>query len=186
MKNYKILVLLAAGLVLSGCASMSGDPHPGKTERVGVLLVKNCQQNSECAQYSLLEQDMRTRQVALNGDIDASLKGRLIAVLGTEVPMQAGLQSIEVEQSRAITEFDYRPFISEAVSDYTQQTYQCVSLWDQAYAWRLDGRQPILIATLSHPSGVESGRLTLEYDGLNKALLSAQSEPENANPCQLR
>ncbi len=189
MKNIETMLLLAFSLVLSGCASFSGDPHPGKLERVGVLLVKNCEQGSECDQFSLLEPDMRTRRVSLSGDIDASLKGRLIAVLGkglakTDGSGHGGMESIEVEQSKAITDFDYQPFISNAVSDYTQQNYQCVSFWDQSYAWRLDGRQPLLFATLSHPSGADSGTVKLEYDGLNRALLSAERTPADLNPCQ--
>jgi hypothetical protein len=191
MKNIKTMLLLAFSLVLSGCASFSGDPHPGKLERVGVLLVKNCQQGSECDQFSLLEPDMRTRRVSLSGNIDASLKGRLIAVLGQglakkDASGQGGMESINVEQSKAITDFDYQPFLSKAVSDYTQKNYQCVSFWDQSYAWRLDGRQPLLIATLGHPSGEDSGTVKLEYDGLNRALLSAERTPVDVNPCQLK
>lgn len=186
MKNYKSMLFLATSLLLSGCASFSGDPHPGKLERVGVLLVKNCQQNSECAQFSLLESDMQTRHVVLSGDIDASLKGHLIAVLGEELPAQNSMESIQVEQSRSITEFDYFPFLSQAVSEYTQQNNHCVSFWDQSYAWRLDGRQPILMATLSHPSGAPEGRLELQYDGLTRALLSAESKPDGVSPCRVK
>jgi hypothetical protein len=186
MKNYNTVLFLAASLLLSGCASLSGDPHPGKLESVGVLLVKNCVQSSECAQYSLLEQDMQSRSVALSGNMDASLKGQLIAVLGKEVSNTSEMKSIIVEQSKSITDFDYQPFLSQAVAEYTKQNYQCMSFWDQSYAWRLDGRQPVLIATLSHPEGAGSGRVTLEFDGLNKALLSADRSPEDANPCKLR
>ena len=134
MKNIKTMLLLAFSLVLSGCASFSGDPHPGKLERVGVLLVKNCQQGSECDQFSLLEPDMRTRRVSLSGNIDASLKGRLIAVLGQGLVINDGsgqgwMESINVEQSKAITDFDYQPFITKAVSDFTQQELSmCVVL----------------------------------------------------------
>jgi hypothetical protein len=186
MKNYKIILFLAVSLALTGCASVSGDPHPGKLERVGVLLVKNCAQSSECVQFSLLEPDMRARHVALSGNIDVSLKGRLIAVLGTELPQQNGMESIDVEQTRAITEFDYQPFLSQAASEYTQQNFQCISFWDQSYAWKLDGRQPVLMVTLSHPGGADAGVVELHYDGLNKALLSANSSPDGANPCQMR
>jgi len=186
MKNCKYILFLAVSLVLSGCASVTGDPHPGKLERVGVLLVKNCEQSSECVQFSLLEPDMQARHVALSGNIDTSLKGYLIAVLGTELPQQNGMQSIDVEQTRAITEFDYLPFLSQAVAEYTQQNFQCNTFWDQSYAWKLDGRQPVLMVTLSHPKGADAGVVELHYDGLNKALLSANSSPDGANPCQMR
>ena len=186
MKNYKTVLFLAAGLLLSGCASLSGDPHPGKLESVGVLLVKNCAQSSECHQYSLLGQDMQSRVVILSGNVDASLKGQLIAVLGEEVSNSSSMKMINVEQSKSITEFDYQPFLSRAAADYTKQHFQCMSFWDQSYAWRLDDRQPILIATLKHPKGADSGVVGLQFDGLTKALLSADRIPEDASPCQLR
>jgi hypothetical protein len=186
MKNYKTVLILAVGLLLSSCASLSGDPHPGKLEHVGVLLVKNCAQSSECDQYSLLGQDMKSRSVILSGDIDASLKGRLIAVLGTDVSNNSAMKTIHVEQSKSIVEFDYQPFLNQAVADYTKQNFQCMSFWDQSYGWELEGRQPILIATLRHPKGADSGAVELRFDGLNKALLSADRIPEDANPCQLR
>ncbi len=186
MKTYHTMLLLVTSLALSGCASFSGDPHPGKLERVGVLLVNNCQQSSECAQFSLLESDMQTRHVVLSGNIDASLKGRLIAVLGEELPAQNSMESIQVEQSKAITEFDYFPFLSQAVSDYTQENNHCISFWDQSYTWHLDERQPVLSATLSHPSGASAGRLVLQYDGLTRLLLSAESTPDGVSPCRKR
>ena len=105
MKNYKTVLILAVGLLLSGCASLSGDPHPGKLEHVGVLLVKNCAQSSECDQYSLLGQDMKSRSVILSGDVDASLKGHLIAVLGTEVSNNSAMKTIHVEESKSIVYF---------------------------------------------------------------------------------
>lgn len=186
MKHLKYLLSGALSLLISGCASFSGDPHPGKLERVGVLLVKTCQSGSDCDQFTLLEPDLQSRRVSLSGNIDASLKGRLIAVLGTELPEHNGMQAVEVEQSKVITEFDYQPFLSQAVSDYTQLNYQCVSLWDQSFAWKLDGRQPILIATLSHPFEENQDRIILEYDGLTRALLSADRTPDETNPCLLR
>jgi hypothetical protein len=186
MKNYKSIVLLAVSLVLSGCASVSGDPHPGKLERVGVLLVNNCTQRSECVPFSLLEPDMQARHVALSGNIDAALGGYLIAVLGTELPSTNGMELIDVGQTRAITEFDYQPFLAQAVSEYTQQNFQCISFWDQSYSWKLDGRQPVLMVSLSHPQGAAEGIVELHYDGLSKALMSANSSPDGANPCRLR
>ena len=186
MKKYKFAVIVFTTMILSGCASFSSDPHPGKLERVGVLLVKDCQNQASCDAYSLLQPDLHTRRVALEGNIDASLRGRLIAVLGKQMPAKDGMESINVEQSKAITQFDYLPFIRQAVADYVQQNYQCVSLWDQSYAWRLDDRLPVLIATLINPFEENSGMLHLEYDGLSKTLLSAESTPDNANPCRLR
>ncbi len=176
MKNYKTVLFLAAGLLLSGCTSLSGDLHPGKLERVGVLLVKNCSQSSGCDQYSLLEPDMQSRLVALSGNVDASFKGHLIAVLGKESSNTSKLKSINVEQIKSIIDFDYQPFLSQAVVNYTKENFQCMSLWDQSYAWLLEERQPILIATLRHPDGADSGMLALRFDGLSKALLSADRD----------
>lgn len=186
MNKTIILLSAMASLILTGCATFSANPHPGKLEQVGVLLVKNCQTDASCSSYSLLEPDLQQRLVALSGTIDDSLKGRLIAVLGTDAGKQNGLQLLSVEQIKAITDFDYQPFLSQAVADYTQQQYGCASFWDQSYAWRLDGRQPVLIASLNHPLDPDSGRLVLEFDGLNQALLSANSQPNDANPCQLK
>lgn len=187
MNKLKWLLLIVSGVVLGGCSSLSQNTaHPGKLEHVGVLLVQNCKGDVSCSKYSLLEPDMQMQLVALSGKVDAGLQGRLIAVLGTGSGGQNGLDLIRVEQTRAITEFDYKPFLNQAVTDYIQKKYDCTSFWDQSYAWRLDGRQPVLIANLSHPFEPASGKLNLEFDGLTKAMLSAKSVPDSANPCQLR
>jgi hypothetical protein len=188
MKNYKSGLLLLASWMLSACASFSSGPHPGKLERVGVLLVQNCQNsNSDCDEFSLLEPDMHARRVTLSGNIDASLTGKLIAVLGKEeLPKRSGMESIIVEQTKAITSFDYQPFIRQAVSDYVQENYFCSSLWDQNYIWRLDNRQPILIASLSNSFEPDLGTIRLEYDGLKRDLLAAERTPGDTNPCQLK
>jgi len=184
MFKLKTPFIVLAVLLLSGCVSLSSNPHPGKIEQVGVLLVKNCQNSSDCDPYSLLEPDMHTRRATLSGNIDASLKGRLIAVLGTQSADGSG--SIYVEQNRSITQFDYLPFIKKAVADYSRQDYQCLSLWDQSYRWRLDDRQPVLIATLTNPLKEKPGQVQLEYDGVSKALLSAQVFPGDTNPCRMK
>ena len=186
MKKIVTLLSVLAVFLLSGCASLSPDPHPGKLERVGVLLVKECNQASNCSPYTLLESDLQKPEVALSGSVDARLEGRLIAVLGIEEGVENGLQLIRVEKTRAITDMDYQSFLGEAVTDYTQQEYGCVSFWDQAYAWRLEGRQPVLMATLTHPDSAVNGRLELEYDGLNGALRVADLQPDTADPCQIR
>lgn len=187
MNKIKWLLLIVLGIVLSGCGSFSGNtPHPAKLERVGILLVQDCAEDGTCSKFSLLEPDMRSRSVALTGSIDAKLQGRLIAILGAGTGGENELERVQVEQTRAITEFDYKPFLDTAVADYVQNTYACASLWDQSYRWRLDVRQPIFIAELSNPLAPDSNSITLEFDGLTKAMLSARSEPENANPCQLR
>lgn len=182
----KTLCLLVAGGLLCGCASFSSDPHPGKLERVGVLQVVDCREDTTCVRYSLLGTDMHTRDSALGGAINGSLKGRLIAVLGTDAGQEGGLQHVNVEQTRAITDFDYQPFLRRATADYVQAHYHCTSFWDQSYAWRLDGRQPVLIATLGNPFEAAQGTLELEYDGLTRKLLTAQSRPGPVDPCQLR
>lgn len=187
MNKLKWLLLIVSGVVLGGCSSLSQNTaHSGKLERVGVLLVQDCDGDSSCSKLSLLEPDMQTRRVALSGKVDAALQGRLIAVLGTGSGGKNGLELVRVEQTRAITEFDYQPFLNQAVADYIQKKYACTSFWDQSYAWRLDGRQPVLIASLSHPFEPASGKLNLEFDGLTQAMLSAKSDPDTANPCQLR
>ena len=187
MHKIKWLLLIALGVMLGGCGSFSGNAqHPGKLERVGVLLLQNCTSDDACAKFSLLEADMQSRHVALAGRIDAGLQGQLIAILGVGSGEQNGLELIQVEQTREITQFDYKPFLDTAVADYVQKQYSCTSLWDQKYAWRLDGRQPVLISTLTNPLMPDAGMIHLEFDGLTKSLLAANSEPESANPCQLR
>jgi len=186
MKNSKWVFLVLTVLGLSACASIAPNPHPGKSERVGVLLVQDCQGELDCSQFSLLGPDLQSQSVALTGNIDPGMGGRLVAVLGVAVGEKNSLPLLQVEKVRAITDFDYLPFLSQAVSGYTQQTYSCASLWDQSYDWRLDGRQPVLIATLKQPSDPEQGNLQLQYDGLTQKLLSARLMPPDANPCQLR
>ena len=92
MKQYKNLLLLALTLGLSACATLTGDPHPGKTERVGVLLADNC--TSAGCDFSLLDEDMETPIARLSGNIDRALQGRLLAVLGTDQPAVDGVPSI--------------------------------------------------------------------------------------------
>ena len=182
MKLSKNLALLGLLLGLGACASFPGDPHPGKTEQVGILLADNC--NSAGCDFTLLDEDMESPLAQLEGNIDSSLQGRLIAVLGQALPEVDGVPVIQVERNHSITEFDYRPFFAQAVPATTQREFGCVSLWDQSYAWRLDGRQPVLIATLRNP--LETGqRLRLEFDGLNQALM-ASSIPGYIDPCRLR
>lgn len=186
MKNYKWVLLTLSVLGLSACASIAPNPHPGKTEHVGVLLAQECHGELDCTPFSLLAPDLQNRSVALSGRIDPALHGRMIAVLGVALGQKNSLEQFQVEKVRAITDFDYQPFLSKAVADYTQQTFSCASLWDQSYAWRLDGRQPVLIATLRQPSDPQSTNLQLQYDGLTQKLLSAQLLPPDADPCQLR
>ena len=123
MKKIISLLSVLAVSVVSGCASLSPDPHPGKLERVGVLLVKECDQRASCSPYTLLESDLQRPRVALNGQVDERLQGRLIAILGTEQGVENGLQLIRVEKTRAITDMDYQSFLVQAVTDYTQQEY---------------------------------------------------------------
>lgn len=187
MNKMKWLLLIISVFVLGGCSSFSNNPqHPSKLERVGVLLVQDCTGDTDCDRFSLLEPDMQSRSVALNGRINESLGGRLIAVLGVGAEGQNALELVKVEQTRAITDFDYKPFMDKAVANYIQKKYSCTSLWDQNYAWRLDGRQPLFIATLSNPLAADAGTVKLEFDGLTKAMLSVSAVPESANPCQLR
>ncbi len=184
MKLIKWILLGLLGVSLYACSSLPGaDRHADKLERVGILLVQNCGQRADCYPYSLLGQDIQNRTAILSGNIDASLKGRLIAVLGKELAPQNGMEAIEVEQTLAITDVDYQPFLAQAVATHTSQQFGCRSLWDQGYAWRLDGRQPILIAHLSHPKDPSKG-LLLEFDGLSKALLSESALSDSVNPCE--
>ena len=187
MNKIKWLLLIVLGVTLGGCGSFSSDvQHPGKLERVGVLSVQACASDDACSKFSLLEPDMQSRTVALDGRIDVGLQGQLIAILGVGSGGQNGLELIQVEQTHQITQFDYKPFMDKAVADYVQKQYSCTSLWDQKYAWRLDARQPVLIASLSNPLMPDAGSIHLEFDGLTKSLLAVNSEPESANPCQLR
>lgn len=187
MKNYTNGLLAAVLVLLSGCAALSSsNPHPGKIERVGLLEEHKCNGNQECSRFSLLAPDMREKVALLDGAVDSSLKGRLIAVLGSDSGMQNGVQRIDVERTHSITDFDYQPFLSRAVSDYVDATYHCVSLWDQYYTWRLDGRQPVLLAMLSHTDGPENGMVELQFDGLNGKLMNAISAPRDIDPCQPR
>jgi hypothetical protein len=187
MKKFRWMLLVLTWLTLPACSSLvklGFKPQDEKIERVGILLVQNCGQSASCHKYSLLESGLQNRSVILAGDISSSLKGRLIAVLGKEMVKRDGLEVINVEKTRAITEFDYQPFLAEAVSSYTRQQYSCESLWDQSYAWRLDDRQPMLVTLLTHP-GKSGTQLRLEYDGLTKTLASAKETPEGINPCRL-
>lgn len=187
MKKIKWILFGLIATTLSACSSLpssSSNPHPGKQERVGILLVQDCKQSENCLKYSLLGSGMQSRSVVLIGNIEPSLKGKLIAVLGEELPEKDGLEAIKVEKTRAITDFDYQPFLAQAISAYTQQQYGCQSLWDQNYAWQLDGRQPMLIVVLRHPS-MDGRSLRLGYDGLTKGLVSAKATPENITPCPL-
>jgi len=186
MKNYKWVLLVLSVLGLSACASINSNPHPGKSERVGVLLVQDCQGELDCSPFSLLEPDLQNSSIALTGSVDSGMHGHLIAVLGIEIGEKNSLPLLQVEKVRAITDFDYQSFLSLAVSEYTQQTFSCESLWDQSYDWRLDGHQPVFIATLKQPSAPEQVNLQLQYDGLTQKLLSALLLPPDANPCQLR
>lgn len=188
MNKIKWLSLILVGMVLSGCSSFSANTqHSGKLERVGVLLVQACESDASCSEFSLLEPDMQSSSVALTGRIDPALQGQLIAILGVGSGKKNGMELVQVEQTRAITTFDYKPFLDMAVADYVQNQYACVSLWDQSYRWRLDKRQPVLIATLSNPLFPDSAMtLQLEFDGLTKSLISAHGEPQEVNPCQLR
>jgi len=186
MKNIKWLLLAVLGTGLSACSTFTPDTNPDKTERVGVLLAQNCEGQADCDSFSLLDKDMATQIAALGGKLNRSLNGRLIAVLGKGQVGANGLERISVEQTHAITQFDYQPFLNDAVARYVQQQYACISYWDQSYAWRLQDRQPILIASLSNPFDPDAGRITLEFDGLSKAMLSARAVPQTANPCQLR
>lgn len=175
------------GVTLSACSSLPKFGSKSKVEeleRVGILLVQDCGQSASCHKYSLLESGLRNRSVILAGNISSASKGRLIAVLGKEMAKRNGLEVVNVEKTHAITEFDYQPFLAQAVSSYTRQQYSCESLWDQSYAWRLDDRQPMLVALLTHPSKPGT-KLRLEYDGLTKALASAKGTPEGINPCKL-
>ena len=184
MKPIKWILLGSLGVGLYACSSLPGsDPHSGKLERVGILLVQNCGQRTDCYPYSLLGQDIQNRTTILSGNIDASLRGRLIAVLGKELAPQDDMEAIEVEQTLAITGVDYQPFLAQAVTEYTRQQFGCRSLWDQSYGWRLDGRQPVLIARLNHPADPNKG-LQLEFDGLDKELISMRALSESVNPCE--
>ena len=184
MEKYKKLALLVLISGLSACASFSGDPHPGKTELVGVLLAERC--TSAACDFSLLDEDLETPLARLKGNIDRSLEGRLIAVLGEGLSPENGVTSLMVERNHSITEFDYRSFLEQAVPAYTESAFGCVSLWDQSYAWRVDGRQPVLISTLINPFDTDAGRVSLEFDGLTRALMKATRSPDNADPCKLR
>ena len=182
MKLFKNLALLGVLLGVSACATFQADPHPGKTEQVGILLADNC--SAAGCDFTLLDEDMETPLARLEGNIDRSLQGRLIAVLGEALPPRDGVPVTRVERNYSITEFDYRPFLVEALPTTTQREFGCVSLWDQSYAWRLDGRQPVLIATLRNPFE-SSQRLRLEFNGLSQALMGS-SVPDGIDPCRLR
>ncbi len=186
MHKIKFLLLTVLLSTLAACSTFSTTSNSGKLERVGVLLVQDCTDQAECTQFSLLEQDLQTPSVALSGQLSKAMQGQLIAILGMGSGGKNGLELIKVEQSQAITKFDYQPFLSKAVSNYVRTKYDCVSFWDQNYSWRLDGRQPIFTASLTHPFEADKGSITLSYDGLTKKLISATAKPDSANPCQIR
>ncbi len=186
MKQLKLVICAIVALFLSACGSLSvlkPSLHSGKLEKVGILFSHvPC---AECdAVLGLLDANMQTQEVVLTGKVHANQAGYLIAVLGTSGTQASEGLRLNVEQSKAITSFDYLPFLTQAVNKYTQQKFQCASLWDKTYAWRIDGRQPILTVDLSNPFSNDSGTIHLEYDGLNQQLLSADT-PEHLNPCQL-
>lgn len=187
MEKFRWVLLALIGVTLSACSSLpkfGSKSQDEKLERVGILLVQDCGQSTSCHKYSLLESGLQNRSAILAGNISSSLKGRLIAVQGKAMVKRDGLEVINVEKTHAITEFDYQPFLAQAVSSYIRQQYNCEPLWDQSYAWQLDKRQPMLVAQLTHPAKPAT-QLVLKYDGLSKALVSAKGTPDNANPCRL-
>ncbi len=187
MKALRFLMFFSLLISLAGCADLRNkfvSSQPAKVERVGMLMQLQCTQTQECSKYQLLSSGMRDTTAHLNGNISDHYAGQLIAVLGTAKTDRGGTANIHVEKVRPITQFNSQLFLAQAVASYTEQHFDCATLWDQQYDWRLDGRQPILIARLIHPKSPRTAIL-LEYDGLSKALLSVSSEPEIVNPCLL-
>ncbi|MCK5920089.1 MAG: hypothetical protein KAG66_04070 [Methylococcales bacterium] len=187
MSRLKILLLMLATLAGSACQSisvLSPTSSAEKLERVGILLSVSCEQAQDCAPYHLLGPDMRNR-TALIGDIPSALTGQLIAVLGRSVDQQQALETLRVSKTIAITDFDYQPFLARAVAQHIEQNYHCTSFWDRRYGWRLEGRQPIILATLSHPSTQNTAQLELAFDGLNQALMSETKDPIDLDPCRI-
>lgn len=187
MRRLKYLVLMVATMVVSACNTITAllpVSSAEKLERVGILVSVNCAQAPDCAPYQLLGSDMRIH-TALIGKIPKALTGQLIAVLGQPVGQSKVLETFKVSKALAITKFDYQSFLSGAVAQHIEENYHCTTFWDRRYGWRLEGRQPIILATLSHPSAKTNAQLELAFDGLNQSLISEHKDPNDLDPCRI-
>lgn len=185
MFKYVLYLISAAGL--SACGTLPSLTDTSRTElieRVGILFAQECAGQSACSAHQLLGPNLESSYL-LTGRVSNQMNGQLIAVLGKVSTKKTPITTIEVQKIKAITHFDYQTFLSTAAASYVEEHYQCTSFWDQHYAWRLDGRQPILIVSLTRPLHAESATLQLEFDGVNQTLLSANQPSNGASPCRL-
>lgn len=197
----KLAIFVFTSLILSGCNTIqpvkdgSIFPKPSSAsssklvERVGVLLVlrdDDCLLSSGCGpRYSLLSEDLRSRTVALIGNVNQSLEGRLIAVQGklSQASASSDIDGVlNVQDTIAITHVPTQSFLETQSDKYISEAYGCYLFWDKTYHWHLQGKQPYLSALL-HNNNQSEQSIELIYDGISSELKREIKTPDELNPC---